>query len=189
MCASLRKLVLLPGLDGTGTLFSDFVAAMGGEYEATVVSYSMSSFVDYSALASIVESAVPKSEPFVIVAESFSTPLAIQYAATEPSNLQALVICAGFASNPLRGWRRVVTPLLLPVMFRIPAPAAALRFFLIGRDAPASLLTAVQHAISPVPHRILRERLRAILACDVTAELKRIRTPMLYVQAVNDTLV
>lgn len=35
----------------------------------------------------------------------------------------------------------------------------------------------------------MRERLRAVFACDVTQELRSIRVPMLYVQATKDRLV
>jgi pimeloyl-ACP methyl ester carboxylesterase len=189
MDLTVPKLVLLPGLDGTGALFADLVAAIRGEYDSAVVRYPTSSFSGWSALASIIEASVPKSVSFVIVAESFSSPLAIQYAATSPANLKALVICAGFASNPLRGWRRAMAKLLLPVMFRISVPRAAVRALLIGDSAPPSLLSAVERAISSVDRAVLRERLRIVLACDVTQELKRVSVPMLYLQATNDRLV
>lgn len=179
----------MPGLDGTGTLFADFTAAVDREYEPTVIQYPTDSFTGYSVLIPTIESAVPKSEPFVIVAESFSAPLAIQFAATNPPNLKAVIICAGFASNPLRGWRRIAVPLVLPVMFKISLPAAAVRLFLVGNDAPASLVSAVQRAVSSVQHGVIRERLRAVLACDVVPELRRIKVPVMYIRGANDRLV
>ena len=88
-----NHLVLLPGLDGAGELFADFVAALPEACTATVVAYPADKFLSYRDLRPFVSAAVPKSERFVLVAESFSTPLAIWY---EP------LIC------PIWSWRIVI---------------------------------------------------------------------------------
>ena len=92
MSAVVRKLVLLPGMDGTGELFRNFADVLPGSFETNTVKYPTDTYFTYSELASFVQAAVPVSEPFVLIAESFSTPLAIQYAATNPPNLRGLVI-------------------------------------------------------------------------------------------------
>jgi pimeloyl-[acyl-carrier protein] methyl ester esterase len=107
----IRKLVLLPGMDGTGNLFADFVEALPDTFEVEVVHYPNNVCLSYTELMTFVQSAAPPSEPFVLVAESFSTPLAIQYAATNPPDLRGLVICAGFVTTPLQGWRRFLARL------------------------------------------------------------------------------
>lgn len=40
-------LVLLPGMDGTGSLFSDFVAALGELVKPVVVDYPLEQVLDY----------------------------------------------------------------------------------------------------------------------------------------------
>ena len=99
--------MLLPGLDGTGELFVDFVAALPESCTAPIVAYPTDRFLSYTDLRPFVCAAVHKSERFVLVAESFSTPLAIWYAATNPPNLVAVVICAGFVGRPVGGWSGV----------------------------------------------------------------------------------
>ena len=81
------KLVLLPGMDGTAELFSEFIAALPEPFETVTVRYPAERPLSYSELANFVRAACPVSEPYMLVAESFSTPLAIQYAATNPANL------------------------------------------------------------------------------------------------------
>src|ERR1700733_7124492 len=76
------KLVLLPGLDGTGELFSAFVAALAGEFETEAVRYPTEQCLSYAELEDFVRAACPISGPFLLLAESFSTPLAIKYAAS-----------------------------------------------------------------------------------------------------------
>jgi pimeloyl-[acyl-carrier protein] methyl ester esterase len=66
-----------------------------------------------------VRASCPVSEPFVILAESFSSSPAIQYAATNPTNLKGLVLCSGFAASPIKGILRYIAWLIAPVMFRM----------------------------------------------------------------------
>jgi pimeloyl-[acyl-carrier protein] methyl ester esterase len=183
------KLVLMPGMDGTGELFSEFVAVLPPWLETVIVRYPTEQIASYAELEGIVRAACPVSEPFLLVAESFSTPLAIQIAATHPANLVGLVLCAGFATTPVEGWRRLPGLLLTPFVFRVPIPDIALKFWLVGADAPTSLLAAVRDAISSVWPRVLAARFRAVLECDVRAQLNQIAVPVLYLQAKQDRLV
>jgi pimeloyl-[acyl-carrier protein] methyl ester esterase len=186
---SVLKLVLLPGMDGTGELFSEFIAALPDTFEVMTVRYPTERYLPYSELEHIVRAACPISGPFILVAESFSTPLAIQYAATNPANLAGVVLCAGFATSPVRGWRRFLGSLLAPLVFRVPLPNLAAKLWLVGSDAPTSLLTAVRGTISSVQPRVLVTRLRAVLKCEVRADLSQIAVPILYLQAKGDRLV
>jgi pimeloyl-ACP methyl ester carboxylesterase len=185
----IKRLVLLPGMDGTGTLFADFEHALPNRFETEVVRYPSDKSLSYAELMNLVQAAAPVSEPFVILAESFSTPLVVQYAATHPPNLKGLVLCAGFVSSPMPGWRRFACSLLAPIAFRFPLSRLVARLFLIGRDAPHSLLTAVRSAISSPQPKVLSDRLRSILDCDVRDELAQITAPILYIRAQQDRLV
>jgi pimeloyl-ACP methyl ester carboxylesterase len=184
----IRKLVLLPGMDRTGDLFPDFAKALPDTFE-TVVRYPKDECLSYAELMKFVESAAPISDPFVLVAESFSTPLAIQYAATNPPNLRGLILCAGFATSPIRGWRRFLAQLIAPVAFRLPLPKTAIACFLIGPNASESLHATVRAAIRAVKPTILAARLRQILAADVRVALGNVSVPILYIKAQQDRLV
>ncbi len=189
MCSQLPKLILLPGMDGTGELFRDFANALPEEFKTVVVRYPTDNYFSYAQLSSFVESARPVSEPFVLVAESFSAPLAIQYAATKPSNLKALVICAGFVTSPLRGWRRFLCSRFAPLFFRVALPEIVAKHLLVGPCAPSSALAALRAAVSSVRPRVLSARVRVVLTCDARAELGQVAVPILYLQAKQDRLV
>ncbi|MFA5258386.1 MAG: hypothetical protein WC360_09565, partial [Opitutales bacterium] len=75
-------LILLPGLDGTGRLFSDFVAALGPEADVVVVSYPTDQCLSYHELVAFVRPFLPRDRPYVILAESFSGPIGIALAAS-----------------------------------------------------------------------------------------------------------
>jgi serine aminopeptidase S33 family len=137
----------------------------------------------------ITQSAFPASGPFVLVAESFSTPLAIQLAATNPPNLKGIVLCAGFITSPVRGRLRRVGLFFSPVLFSAGLPESAARYWLTGSSASPALLASVRAAISSVRPAVLSARLRAVLTCDASVELEKIAVPILYLQAKKDRLV
>jgi pimeloyl-[acyl-carrier protein] methyl ester esterase len=183
------KLVLLPGLDGTGKLFKDFVAAVPDQFESDVVSYPTDEYIGYPKLADRIRVTLSSAGPFVLIAESFSTPLAIQLAAERPKSLAGLVVCAGFASSPVTGLLRVLCSQLGSALFRMPLTDAASRFFLLGADAPSYLVHDVREAISTVSPDVLASRLLSVLACDVRANLAQVLVPILYIRAMQDRLV
>ena len=78
------KLVLLPGMDGTGQLFNDFVEALPESLETVTVRYPAEQCLSYAELEDFVQAACPISGPFVLLAESFSTPLRANQARLPP---------------------------------------------------------------------------------------------------------
>jgi pimeloyl-ACP methyl ester carboxylesterase len=184
-----KHLVLLPGLDGTGKLFVDFVAALPDSCATTIVAYPSDRFLSYADLRAFVRAAVPQSERFVLVAESFSTPLAVWYAATNPPNLVAVVICAGFVGSPVHDWSGIVKALARPWLFSIKPPRPILEYFLLGQNAAPSLLQKLREALHGVSPHVLSGRLREVLDCDARENLRRTTVPLLYLEASNDRLL
>ena len=185
----IKRLVLLPVMHGSGELFSEFMRTMPGQMHIEAPYYPGDASPSYDQLQAMVEWFAPTSEDFVLLAESYSTPLAIQYAATNPPTLKGLILCAGFATSPIRGWRKLCVSLIAPLAFRLPLPEIAVSRFLVGPGAPDSLPTAVRAAIRSVKPAVLTERLRQIFAVDVRPALGKIAVPILYIQAQRDRLV
>lgn len=185
----INRLVLLPGMHGTGELFSGFVNTMPEPKHIEALYYPTEVSFSPAQLLEVVQSFVQESDPYFLLAESFSTPLSIQFAATRPANLKGLILCAGFASSPLTGPGRTAASLFAPLLFRLPAFGVSINHFLIGPNAPNSLQAAVRAAISSVKPRVLTARLQAVLSCDARQALSRIAVPMLYIQATMDKVV
>ncbi|NMA99227.1 MAG: hypothetical protein GX970_14170 [Phyllobacteriaceae bacterium] len=76
------KIVVLPGLDGTGRLLSDFTASLRKNFDVEIVSYPL----DMTSYEEIRKWIGPRlrQDDYVIVAESFSGPVAIDITAQRP---------------------------------------------------------------------------------------------------------
>src|SRR5882724_3945896 len=90
--ASLPTLVLLPGLDGTGKLFADFIKVLGSRVSTMVVAYPSDHPLGYDELEELVRSALPQNRSFVVLGESFSGPIAIRIAAHWLTNFRGLIL-------------------------------------------------------------------------------------------------
>jgi pimeloyl-ACP methyl ester carboxylesterase len=176
-------------MDGTGRLFADFIGATGSRFDTRIVRYPQDEQLSYAEVEEFARSATDGSEPFVIVAESFSTPIAIRWAASAPMNLKGLVLCAGFVSSPLRGLKRLAVLAVGPILFRWKPPNFVLRWLLVGRGADPSLLRAVRVALADVGPKVLAARLRIVLNCDERMELQRLNLPILFIRPTQDRLL
>ncbi|MCA8981978.1 MAG: alpha/beta hydrolase [Planctomycetes bacterium] len=175
--------VLLPGLDGSGLLFEDFVARMPPGFRTRVVRYPGDAVRSYAELESLVREQLP-DEPYVLVGESYSGPLAVALAARPRGDLRGLVLVASFVTRPAwRGWR------WLPwrALFALPAPVMALRWAL-GLDGPAGA-DHFRVAVREASPEVLAARVREALAVDVREELRAVRCPVLYLVAARDRIV
>jgi len=182
------KLLLLPGLEGSGDLFSGLIEELGPLFDTRVVRYP-NSCRTYEAVAGVVRKEFTGSSPFVMVAESFSTPISVQLAGDAQHGIEGLVLCNGFVSNPLSTLESLWASAAAPWLFRFPLTSIAARTFLVGPDAPDQLVADVRHAVGPVPPDVLCARLRAVLGCDVRDALRRIRVPVLCLQSGRDRLI
>jgi pimeloyl-[acyl-carrier protein] methyl ester esterase len=185
----LKRIALLQGLDGTGQLFAAFIAALPKTTTATAVTYPSNKLLPYSESLSLVKPAIPEFDSFVLLAESFSAPLALEVAASNPSNLAALVICNGFVSKPLAGWSSIAKAIAQPWLFSLNAPRYILEYFLIGREAPRVLIHDVRQVLRSVSPGVLSNRVSEALNCDARGALAKVTVPVLYVKATLDNLL
>jgi pimeloyl-[acyl-carrier protein] methyl ester esterase len=182
------KLVLLPGLDGTGVLFRPFIAVLPPQIEPLVVPYPTQEPLGYDQLLQLALDAMPKHEPFVLLGESFGGPLSLRIAAQRPHNLRALVLAGSFIKCPFLSPPHWATSLIHPLPFRAFTPLTKLmtRFGLY--DTPEHSALSVE-AISQVAPEVFAHRVREIMRVDVTSELHACPVPLLYLQGEHDLVV
>lgn len=185
-----RRLVLLPGLDGTGALFEPFLRATPPGVRAEPIALPAEP-LGYAELAERLVRRVRPDESTVLVAESFAGPLAATLAARH--HVAGVVLCNSFVTPPgperLGIVVRALGALVAPVMFRVAPPRALVRRYLVGPEAPEALVAAVRRAVASVPPAVLAARLRAVLRADAGAELARSGAPVMYLRGTDDRVV
>lgn len=180
-------LVLLPGMDGTGELFEPFVRALGAHVKVQVIRYPKDVVLGYDELQDLVRNALPLDAPYVILGESFSGPIGIALAAESPPWMKGLVLCSTFARNPrpLLSYARA----LVPLMPFSSIPGMLLSQLLFGSFGTTALRKAATTAVRQVAPSVLRERLRAVMAVDVSDALRQVQVPCMCLYASDDRLV
>lgn len=180
-------LILLPGLDGTGKLYVEFLAKLGPRFEARLIAYPKTTPLGYDELELLVLAALPRDRAYVLCGESFSGPLAIRIAASKPPLLAGLILCATFARNPFPklGWARPLAPYLplkvLPRWIRAP--------LMWGSLSPARAPAGLERAVAGVSAAVLRRRIAELLEVDESAALGRIAARTLVLRAARDRVI
>jgi pimeloyl-ACP methyl ester carboxylesterase len=182
------KLILMPGMDGTGILFKPLLAALSSDLPSTVLSYPTDQTLGYAELLPLVRAALPADTPYILVGESFSGPLALMVAAGNPPGLRGVVLVATFVRSPV-SWA--------PPFLRYFVRASALQFFaaltqakaLLGRYGSAELRSLLQQANSAASPEVLAHRIRSIMSVNVVAELVACTVPIMYIRGTRDRVV
>jgi len=181
------KIVLLPGLDGTGELFEPVLKELKTVGAVVIISYPTDKALSYSELHELVSLQLPKNENYVLLGESFSGPIAISIAAESRSDLVGLVLCCSFSKNPNK-----FLSILKPAVSMLPVsllPKKILTFALLGKWSTPFLASKLRDTIKKVQHHVLSQRLKLIESLDSKSRVQAIKIPILYLAANNDRLV
>lgn len=190
------QLIFLPGLHGTDDLFDDLVGQLSlleVSFQATLVNYPPDLNQSYQKLfdwlcshLALDQKKAPNKANIVIIAESFSTPLALKLADRFPQQVKAVIIGGGFCASPTNpGFA------LLPLrpLFMIAPPRSAVRHFLTGNESPPELVAKVHSAVKKVSSRVLTQRIRSILTLEEQQTPTIPKTPILLLQAEHDAVI
>lgn len=178
---------MLPGLDGTGKLFAEFVRHLRPDVDSMIISYPKDQPLGYDELEALVWAALPHDRPFVLLGESFSGPIAMRIGARSPAGLAAVILCGTFAQNPFPwlGWARPLAARLplksLPRWVRAP--------LMWGSASPRRATAHSERAMAGVSPAVIRHRIAALLAVDERTALGAIRVPTLVLRGRRDRVI
>jgi pimeloyl-ACP methyl ester carboxylesterase len=175
------RLLFLPGMDGSGTLWGPLLDALGDAASGAVLARYATNVGRYDEL---LDAIAPTREPTLVVAESFGGPLAIQLAARD-ANVSGLVLIASFARGPRRARWAGAFAGLAPH----PPPRFALRALMLGGHPVETVERALVDAIAAVEPAAMRARIREVGRVDVRRELSALRIPIVWIDAARDRLL
>jgi pimeloyl-ACP methyl ester carboxylesterase len=184
-----KRIVLLPGLDGTGRLFDELIRVLPREVHAITASYPPDRFLPYRELQVMVGALLPVNEPYVLLGESYSAPLAVQIAGAKPRNLAGLILSSGFVNRPVGQWTLLAEAAAQPWILRLDPPRLIAKYFAIGMDAPDPVVENAVRVWRSVRPEVLSARAREAMQCDASSDLVRCTVPLLYLQGTQDHLL
>jgi len=182
------KLILLPGLDGTGQLFLPFIQAMPPRIEAMPVSYPPEDAYGYGDLLNLVLDCIPEEGPYLLLGESFSGPLALKAACRAARRPLGVVLCASFVKNPFPRITGGLKPFVRGSWVTRLTHESMLEFVL-SRDSSPEIVTALSEALQSVRPEVLARRIQEILEVDASDDLRSCPSPLLYLSASQDLLI
>ena len=180
------KIVLLPGLDGTGLLFKPLLEALPKGTQTQVISYPTDSPLGYRELTDLVAGKLP-GDKYVLLGESFSGYIASQIALQKPKNLQAVIFVGAFLDNPRPLLLALSEWLPMDKLLSAPVPDFIIKRYLLGRNADHSLTALVRDCLRQVSPQVLATRLQEIAR--LNCSLQRCDLASHYIQANADRLV
>jgi len=179
------KLVLLPGMDGTGLLFDPFLRELPQEIKPEIISYSSAEKQTYSDLVDEVRTKLP-NEPFILMAESFSGYIAFRLSLEASIPINKIILVASFLSSPYPVLGFFIRHLPLRFLFSFVPPKFIIHLFCFGQNNN-DLLTLFRESISKVSADVLAFRLRQIFNLAQPKEQSSIQC--LIINASNDRLI
>jgi pimeloyl-ACP methyl ester carboxylesterase len=179
------KLVLLPGLDGTGDLFAALLIELS-EFECRVITLPATGAQDYPSIVEQVKEKLPKDD-FVLVAESFSGPIGAVLASKGLPQMKGVIFVASFLSPPKKLLVGFARYLPLKMLSKMPLAGYFHKLLFLGPDASHQLVDLFQQTILSLSPQIIKARLKSIQSLSVSSE--NLDLPAAYIQALSDRLV
>ncbi|MEE9352499.1 MAG: alpha/beta fold hydrolase [Thiotrichaceae bacterium] len=184
------KLVLLPGLDGTGHLFTPLLEHLDLSIQTQIITYPSDKQLSLTELAHLICEQVHFDDSTTLLAESFSGLVALELLRLgKLSSLQQIIFCASFTTPPRPWLLKIALQLPLDKLLNLPIPALALRQYGLGRHGNKKEIQRIQQAISMVQPKVLAHRLKIISASRPMLTEKLSVIPCHYLQAQADKLV
>lgn len=183
------KCVFLPGLDGTGLLFDEILPLLTPALKSTVVAYPCKTAASPAELLQRIDASLPENEPYFMLAESFSGPLALRAVGKMRNPPVALILCSSFGCSPVSKTASLVLRLFAASGFsKLPIPKWLIRRYLLG-DAPENVILSFRQAMSRLSNRALASRFQVLAGYDHDFVPTSLKLPILYIRALQDRLV
>ncbi len=180
------KLVLLPGLDGTGQLFKPLLEALPQSIETLIIYYPNDQKLNYKKLYEYVSVRLP-DEDYVLVGESFSGYIAYQVALSKPENLKSIIFVASFLSSPRPILLSLLKYLPIKLLLSFPIPTFIIKLFLLDSSATKETIHLLKQTIQKISVDVISFRLNEINK--IPTKLDNVPISATYIQANQDRLV
>lgn len=183
------EFVFLPGLDGTGLSYGLLGEKMPENARVTVVSYPADKKLSYMELVQHAYSRFPQNKPVVLIAESFSGPIAVTLARSFSSPIRGIVFCATFMKYDRPLLIGIAKCVPLSFLLRTSTPDFILSFLCSDKAVLERLVPLFRQIEKLVTPEVIAHRIRMLNDIDVIDEARGLTVPCCYIQAIHDRVV
>jgi pimeloyl-[acyl-carrier protein] methyl ester esterase len=186
-----ETIVFLPGMDGTGVSFEPLGEVLPPDIIVKVIQYPTDRLLSFEETVRCAKDQIQSDQEDVIVlAESFSGPVAIALVGSGQLKAKCLILCATFAKPPRPALLKILSYLPLELLLKLPFPRFFLKHVVEGEEeATGFFLSMWARVKTMVPAKVLVHRLKVISQVDVREWLPKLTIPCCYIQATSDRAV
>jgi pimeloyl-ACP methyl ester carboxylesterase len=174
-------------MEGSGFLFQPLISILPKNITPIVISYPSDESLSYQQLTGLIRKQLPEGTAYILLAESFSGPIAYQIALQRPENLKAVILVGSFLSKPDSIALNLFRFKPFVWFIKQPLPNIFIRTLLLGPKADPMLIDLFRKAMSQVTAEVLICRINEMLALPEHHESCNV--PAVYLQATDDKLV
>lgn len=172
-------------MDGTGILFKPFLELLSG-FDAQVITLPASGDQDYQTLSNYVSARLPE-EDFVLIAESFSGPIAASLSSSNKPHLRGVVFVATFLSSPNQLLLSIAKLMPIKLLASLPLSSYIQRRLFFGNTTNKDLMSLFKEALDNLSGELIKSRVDSIRSFKYMEEKSDI--PCIYLRAVSDRLI
>jgi pimeloyl-ACP methyl ester carboxylesterase len=181
------KLILLPGMDGTGKLFQPFISELPGDIDCSIISYPENECLSYKELEAYVLEKLPKDDDYILLAESFSGPIGYLLAKRNLANMKGVIFVATFLQSPKRLLVNLGKLMPFSLLLALPIPEFIIKQFFLGKNPTNHIISLFNETIKNISGKVLSFRIKEI--SKLSLNLEKVEIKSFYIQALNDRLV
>jgi pimeloyl-ACP methyl ester carboxylesterase len=181
----------MPGIDGTGLSFEPLEQVLPKDVHVKVIQYPTDRLLSFEETLQCARDQIqPDQEDMIVIAESFSGPVAVALVGSGQLKAKCLILCSTFAKPPRPVLLKILIYLPLELLIRLPFPRFLLKHVVEGGEEATDLFLALwQRVKTLVPAKTLVHRLKVISQVDVRGWLPKLTIPCCYIQATSDRTV
>ncbi len=187
--SSKKKLVLLPGLDGTGLLFNELITHLTSHFQVIVVSCPPNRHCSLTELAELVREKVEDPQNTILLGESFSGIVVIKLLVENPLPLRGIIFCSAFSEAPYPNALKILGKLPLNNFPWHKTPGILVKKMGLGSSAKRNQIENIRHALSQVNPEVIAHRVQLISQFHAPCRTQVWEIPCCFLQASQDCLV
>ena len=182
------RLALLPGLDGTGILFDPIVQCLSDDLSPLIVRYPATCGGPLSDYTDLAGDALSTGDRWLVVAESFSGPIAARLLTDRPDlDIRGIIFVASFLSPPRARLLTLLKHLPLAAILGVHPPDWLIRALCLGPAADPTAIALLRRALAAAGPDTLAARLRLLAGLPAPGAVTAVSC--LYIRPTADRLV